>query len=207
MSWKKSLSQKIFRMEFAFSLVILVIVLFCLSDFLQYVELRTGVVLNDPILKLFKPINITWFTFGLIYFSIILVIITLIKDPEQLLFAIQCYIMMILIRIIMMFLLPLNPPQNMIALNDPFVQFFGTGKTLTKDLFFSGHTATLFLFFLVVKKKIIKSVFLIFTVFIGISVLLQHVHYTIDVAAAPFFAYSSFRIIKIVKRDKKFNVD
>jgi membrane-associated phospholipid phosphatase len=207
MSWKKSLSQKVFRMEFVFSLVILIVVLFCLSDFLQYVELRNGVVLDDPILKLFKPVDVTWLTFGLIYFSIILVIITLIKDPEQLLFAIQCYIMMILIRIIMMFLLPLNPPQNMIALNDPFVQFFGTGKTLTKDLFFSGHTATLFLFFLVVEKKIIKSIFLIFTVLVGISVLLQHVHYTIDVAAAPFFSYSSYRIIKIVKHDNRFSVD
>ncbi len=44
---------------------------------------------------------------------------------------------------------------NMIILNDPLVEFFGTGQTLTKDLFFSGHTATLLILFLVSEKKIL----------------------------------------------------
>jgi membrane-associated phospholipid phosphatase len=83
----------------------------------------------------------------------------------------------------------------MIILNDPFVEFFGTGKTLTKDLFFSGHTATLFILFLVSKKKIIKTVFLISTIAVAISVLLQHVHYTIDVFAAVFFTYACYKLI------------
>ena len=32
----------------------------------------------------------------------------------------------------------------------------------------------------------------------GCQCLLQHVHYTIDVLAAPFFAYSSYKIVKII---------
>ena len=56
-----------------------------------------------------------------------------------------------------MYSLPFNPPPEMIPLNDPFVQFFGSGKLLTKDFFFSGHTATLFLLFLVIDKKPFKQ--------------------------------------------------
>jgi membrane-associated phospholipid phosphatase len=98
----------------------------------------------------------------------------------------------------MMYLVPLNPPADMILLNDPFVQFFATGQPLTKDLFFSGHTATIFLFYLVSEKKLFRAFFLIATVLVGTSVLLQHVHYSIDVASAPFFAYISYRLIYLL---------
>ena len=67
---------------------------------------------------------------------------------------------MVVVRMCAMYMLPLDPPVNMIILNDPLVEFFGTGQTLTKDLFFSGHTATLFILFLVSEKKIYKTIFL-----------------------------------------------
>ena len=98
-----------------------------------------------------------------------------------------------------MYVTPLEAPDNMLSLNDPLVQFFGTGNILTKDLFFSGHTATLFLFFLIADKKYLKVIFLIFTSIVALAVLLQHVHYTVDVVAAPVFAYVSYRIIKLLR--------
>jgi membrane-associated phospholipid phosphatase len=98
-----------------------------------------------------------------------------------------------------MYLLPLEPPAKMIILNDPFVEFFGTGQTLTKDLFFSGHTATLFILFLVSEKKVYKTIFLISTVAVAVAVLLQHVHYTIDVFAAVFFTYACYKLVLRIK--------
>lgn len=95
-----------------------------------------------------------------------------------------------------MYLTPFNAPENILVLNDPFVQLFGKGEILTKDLFFSGHTGTSFLLVLLVDNKKLKVVFLIATILVGSAVLLQHVHYTIDVFVAPFVAYSSYRIIK-----------
>jgi membrane-associated phospholipid phosphatase len=88
----------------------------------------------------------------------------------------------------------------MIILNDPLVEFFGTGQTLTKDLFFSGHTATLLILFLVSEKKIVKTVFLISTILVAIAVLLQHVHYTIDVFAAVFFTYACYKLLAKVRK-------
>ncbi len=158
-------------------------------------ETRNGVVLPDPVLVLFKPVDLTWLTFILIYASLIIAVATLIKDPRNLIFALQVYAAMVIARIIAMYLLPLNPPAQMIPLNDPFVEFFGTGKLLTKDLFFSGHTATLFILFLVSQKKYLSYMFLFFTIIVGAAVLLQHVHYSIDVFAAPFFAYTAYRTV------------
>jgi len=109
--------------------------------------------------------------------------------------ALQAYGLMVLIRTIAMYLVPLEPPETLLLLNDPFVQLFGKGEILTKDLFFSGHTATLFLLFLLTKNKILKIIFLMSAVTVGIAVLLQHVHYSIDVFIAPFVAYSAFKII------------
>jgi len=199
MSWKEFLKEKRNRIELLITLFLLLSVITSLANFLNYVEARKGVVLPDPILSLFQPIDLTWLTFALIYVSLIVAITTLFKNPKRLIFAIQVYALMVAVRIVAMYLLPLDPPSAMIILNDPLVEFFGTGQTLTKDLFFSGHTATLFILFLVSEKKIIKTVFLISTVAVAISVLLQHVHYSIDVFAAVFFTYTCYKLIVKVK--------
>jgi membrane-associated phospholipid phosphatase len=195
MNWSAFLRNKHFRNELIISVFVLALTLTSLAKFLNYVESRNGITLPDPILKLFNSVNLTWLTFILIYLSIILILFLLSSKPKRLIFAVQCYIILILIRIFMMYLVPLNPPAGMILLNDPFVQYFGTGQPLTKDLFFSGHTATIFLFYLVSDKNVYKTFFLIATILVGISVLLQHVHYSIDVVSAPFFAYISYRLI------------
>jgi membrane-associated phospholipid phosphatase len=198
--WKEAFKNRKFRIEFIITFILLILVLKTLTGFLNFIETRNGVVLNDPLLNLFEPIDLTWLTFGLIYISLFTALYFFIKKPGLLLTALQSYILLIIFRIIAMYLLPLNPPDKMISLNDPFVEFFGTGQLLTKDLFFSGHTATLFLLFLLAEKKLLKSFFLISTILVAISVLFQHVHYSIDVFAAPFFAYCSFIIVKNMRK-------
>lgn len=199
MSWKNFLTEKRNKSELIITVLLLAVILTVLANFLNFIEARKGVVLSDPILNLFEPINLTWLTFALIYVSLIVAIVTLWNNPERLLFAVQLYILMVVVRIAAMYLLPLEPPATMIILKDPFVEFFGTGQTLTKDLFFSGHTATLFILFLVSEKKIFKSLFLVNTILVAIAVLFQHVHYTIDVFAAVFFTFTCYRILKKFK--------
>jgi hypothetical protein len=98
-----------------------------------------------------------------------------------------------------MYTVPFNPPLKMIPLADPFVQFFGSGAVLTKDLFFSGHTATLFILFLTAASKKTKYFFLTGTIIAALLLLLQHVHYTVDVLSAPFFTYGCYRAIILFK--------
>lgn len=195
MTWQSFFSNKRSRIEFIITLILLAVLMLSFSKFLQFIEQREGVSLPDPLLKAFNPINLTWLTFTLIYLSIILFLFSVRKDPYKIMIALQAYGLMVIFRTIAMYLTPLEAPATLLMLNDPFVQLFGKGEILTKDLFFSGHTGTLFLLFLLTKNKILKVIFLVFTVTVGIAVLLQHVHYSIDVFVAPFVAYGTFKIV------------
>lgn len=191
--------------ESVITLFLLVATLVFFTHFINAVEARNGVKLNDPILKLFKPIDLSTLIFGIIYISIIIGLISLINNPKRLMFALQVYTLIVLVRIITLYLTPFNAPGNMIQLIDPVVKNLGTGQMLTKDLFFSGHTATMFFLFLVFENKKMKLLFFWGFITIAIAVLLQHVHYTIDVIAAPFFTYTSFRIILLIRKKFNFN--
>ena len=200
MTWKSFFSNKRNSVEFIITLILLTVLMLSFSQFLQFIEHREGVSLPDPLLKAFNPVNLTWLTFSLIYLSIILFLFSVRKDPYKIMVSLQAYGLMVIFRIIAMYLTPLEAPTTLLMLYDPFVQLFGKGEILTKDLFFSGHTGTLFLLFLLTKNKMLKVVFLISTVTVGVAVLLQHVHYSIDVFIAPFVAYCSFRIITILQK-------
>ncbi len=196
MTWKSFLKDKKHLTEFIITAIVVTAVIIAFSHFLHFVEQREGVVLDDPILKTFNPINLTWLTFALIYLSLIIFIITTFNKPNKLLISFQAYGLMLIFRTIAMYLTPFEAPEKILLLDDPFVQFFAKGDILTKDLFFSGHTGTLFLLFLLAENKTLKTIFLILTLMVGTAVLLQHVHYSIDVFVAPFVAYGSYKIIK-----------
>lgn len=201
MKWNTFLTDR--KIEIVITVFLLVTILIIFSNFLSIIEQRHGVVLPDPILKIYNPIDLTWLIFGLIYISLGIAIISFATKPGLLFIAMQSYSLLLIFRMIVMYITPFEAPENMLSLSDPLVQFFGTGNILTKDLFFSGHTATLFLFFLIADKKYLKVVFLVFTFIVALAVLLQHVHYTVDVVVAPVFAYVSYRIIKLL-RDNSF---
>jgi membrane-associated phospholipid phosphatase len=199
MNWKSFFNNKKQRLELFLTTIVIAAILIFFSQFLLFVEARESVSIPDPILNAFSPIDLTWLTFALIYLSLIIALVELIKNPTRLILALQCYGLMVIFRAIAMYITPFEAPVTLLPLNDPFVQLFGQGNILEKDLFFSGHTATLFLLFLLMEKRILKVAFLIFTLVVGISVILQHVHYSIDVFAAPFFAYTSYRIVLFFK--------
>jgi hypothetical protein len=187
------------RREALVTLFPAVLIIGGLTRFLDHVEHRAGVVLPDPVLALFPPIDLTWITFSVIYAGLIVAILLLLRAPERFLLALQSYLLVACVRMAAMALLPLDPPPGMIALKDPFVEFFGNGATLTRDLFFSGHTSTLLLVALTVPGRTARTALFACTAVVGTCVLLQHVHYTIDVLAAPFFAYGCYRVVGLVR--------
>jgi membrane-associated phospholipid phosphatase len=63
-------------------------------------------------------------------------------------------------------------------------------------LFFSGHTANLALLAFMVDIKWLKYILGICTFIVAVLLLVQHVHYTIDVLVAPFAAYISYKLAK-----------
>lgn len=202
-NWKTALSDKSFRTRFIITVVLLVITLAILARFLDYNEERPGFSFADPFLSTFNPINITWITFILIYGALIIGLASLAVHPKRIMLTFQAYTLVCAMRVISIYFLPLNAPFHIIPLKDPFVEFFGGGNTMLRDLFFSGHTATMFLLSLTAKNKRLKTIFVILTILVAAAVLVQHVHYTLDVIIAPFIAYTSYRIARIINKRKK----
>ncbi len=187
---------------FVWTLLVLVVCVFSLSRFLIFAESRDGAVLKDPLFDMFSAVELNVPVFILIYGSLLTCIVYLaVNHPSRLIIALQSYSLLVLVRMLMMYVTPLNPPAATIDLQDPLVFIFGTGSKITKDLFFSGHTSTLFLLFLVTANRKLKYVFLVNTFLVGLSVILQKAHYSIDVFVAPFIAYGVFKFILYINEN------
>jgi membrane-associated phospholipid phosphatase len=191
-NWKIFLGIPGNRNKFIITLSALIIILFALTRFLNYIETRDGFIPVDPVISTVPPVDLTWLIFTVIYFSLFIAVYFLLQSPPGLMAAMQCYGLMVIFRMVLMYFVPLDPPPGMIPLADPFVEIFGTGKLLTKDLFFSGHTATLLILYYTAESKKLKFVFLLSTILVAVSVVLQHVHYSVDILGAVFFTWLAY---------------
>jgi hypothetical protein len=190
-TFRAAWSEGRFRLRLLLTGAALAASLALLARFLEWNEARPGAVLPDPVLALLSPRDLTWLTFSLVYAGLALGVSRLAREPRALLHALFAYAVMVLFRTAAMWATPLEAPPGMIPLHDPLVRLLGPGRLLTKDLFFSGHTSTLVLLGLTVPGRGWKTLFFAGAAAVGASVLVQHVHYTVDVLAAPFFAYAS----------------
>jgi hypothetical protein len=196
-TWRQAWADRGFRLRLLVTPPLLVGTLSALAALVKWVERRPGVVLPDPVLAMLAPRDVTWPVFTLIYVGIVLAVLLLVRSPVRLLLGMQGYVVMALLRMVVMWATPLDPPPGMIVLEDPLVQGFGgAAAPLTRDLFFSGHTSTMFLLFLAVPGRATRAFFLAATAGVAFLVLVQHVHYAVDVLAAPPFAYAAWRIAR-----------
>ncbi|MBC8124408.1 MAG: hypothetical protein H7X70_01620 [Candidatus Kapabacteria bacterium] len=192
-TWKQFLQDKRRLVLIGVTLATLFVTLYSYSRFLNHVEMRAGITFTDPLHLLAGPIDLTWPIFITLWGTIVLAIITMITTPVILFKAIRAYTMLVGLRIICMWLMPLDPPTTMIPLVDPLAQLVtsGTPMPLTRDLFFSGHTSLLCLFGFMVPQRPMKVLFFLLAVFVGVAVILQHVHYSIGVVVAPLAAWAA----------------
>ncbi|QJX46517.1 hypothetical protein HMJ29_06030 [Hymenobacter taeanensis] len=188
-SWREAWAQPAFRGRLLTVLGLLLVLATALPRFFAWVQARPGRLLPDPFLAWLPAHDVSGPAFAVIYLGIGLGVATLAPRPLRLLRALWAYLLLHLLRCCMLFLLPLEPPQGLILLHDPLVDrfFYAAPTPITKDLFFSGHTATLLLLTLAVPPSWQRSMLAIGTLLIGSLVLIQHAHYAYDVlGAVPF---------------------
>ncbi len=198
MDWKEAWANRRFRISLLVTLVVLFTVLQVIIRVMDFMETQPGARIDDPILALLPPTDMTWPLTFLIYSNLMLLLWGNRNHPKELLMAMQTYSLMIFARTVTLYTFPLEAPEGIIPLADPLVQWKSEYSIVhTKDLFFSGHTATVFMCFLTTVSRWMRVWFLIATVLVGFFVLLQHVHYTIDVLAAPFVSYLCYRLVGV----------
>lgn len=191
-AWKYTWNKKSFRFNFLFSLFILIIFLFAIPFFFQYIEQRKGIVINDFVLEKLPVYNVSIIIFGILWAAVAWGFYRVIQSPSTCVLVLWTYMIVNSLRLVTMAAFALNPPEDIIPLADPLSLYFYGGTAITKDLFFSGHTATMFMLYLCLKNPSDKRWMLAGTIVLGILLMIQRVHYSFDVLAAPFFTWISY---------------
>ena len=190
-SWSEAWQLRSFRNKTFVALALVAIILLTLPTFFAFIEKREGMVLQDFVLDTIPAMDVSVPTFVIIWSMVLLVFYRIYQNPRLFLLIAYGFILMCLCRVLTISILPLNPPPGLITLKDPIanIVYGGKGIFITKDLFYSGHTGNMFLFFLCLQAKWDKIIALAASFMVGILVLIQHIHYSIDVISAFIFTY------------------
>jgi hypothetical protein len=187
--WSFAWKLSSFRWKFWAGMIVLAGILIAFPYFFDAIENRSGYSMSDFVLQWIPPYNVSVAVFFLIWSSCLLLLIRIYRDPMMLLVALWAYNGVTLVRMASIGLISLNPPVGLLPLADPITNLFYGAHYITHDLFFSGHTTTVFLIFLCLKRKQDRIYVLSASILLGVLLLVQHVHYTVDVLAAPVFTY------------------
>lgn len=213
--WTNFLSQKKNLNETILTVSLFAIISLLFSWFLIWVETRVPYLgeFIDP-LFFWDPIDLSIPTFILTYGIIMSYIFFHLKSPLKIIHFIQMITFIVLCRIISLTLIQFDAPQivwstaeaalkdgqTMIQLADPILnniiyhanEFLPDQPIYTHhDLFFSGHTAKCLLASLLYKNKKVRIFFITLTCIMATFLLLQHVHYSIDIFFAPIVSFAA----------------
>jgi len=175
--------------------VFLAVTLAILPFFFSYIEKRKGIQINDWLLAHIPAHNVSVYIFAIIWGMAALAFYRAASKPSMYVTYVWAYSFIVLIRMFTISYIQLAAPAGFIQLTDPLTGIFYGHANITKDLFFSGHTATLFLIFLTLEEKWDKVLGLLAVIAVGILLLIQHVHYTFDVIMAPVFVYPVYKLV------------
>ena len=160
--------------------------------FLVWAENRDDVALatlDDPILKIFPPTDLSLPASILIYGALYLFLLTETGDPRNLLATMKTAFFGLSLRMVFLYITPLKCPEDAPELADIFTEAqtgaHGQNAALTNDLMFSGHTFSLSVMFLHCTSAALKPLYFFAAAAVACCVIVQHVHYAVDVAVAP----------------------
>lgn len=152
--------------------------------------------MNDWLLNAIPAHNVSWAIFTIIWGMGLYALWRGIEKPTIFITYLWTFIFVTILRVLAISLIPLDPPKGLMTLTDPLTGVFYGESNITKDLFFSGHTSVLYLCYLCLERKNDKLIALIATIAVACLLLVQHVHYTIDIIAAFFIVYPVNKFVK-----------
>ncbi|MEI6479810.1 MAG: phosphatase PAP2-related protein [bacterium] len=165
-----------------------------------YASISASNVATDIILDNLPVVDMSFiFIYGALAFLVVLASL-LIYEPKYIPFVLKSISLFLVVRSFFMILTHLAPP----VAGTPGYGIDGLSIVSSgDDLFFSAHTGLPFMLSLVYWNRGFWRWFFLASTFVGaISVLLGHLHYSIDVFAAFFIAFGIYRIsLSIFKKD------
>jgi hypothetical protein len=167
----------------------------------EYVIETGGTVVGDILLNNIPALDIDGLIISsTLIFTFVTILLGLAK-PEYILFSLKSVALFVTIRAFFITLTHLGIHPDQIVLADHNIGFFlyDILYNTKNDFFFSGHTGIPFLMFLIYyREPFWRHIFLATSCLFGAFVLIGHMHYSIDVFAAPFMTYSIFSIARVI---------
>ena len=160
-----------------------------------YVDRTPGNPAVDLFLGILPVVNLNFLIVEGALAAIALSVILILAKPQYLLFTLKAGAIFIATRAMFIAVTHIGIYPGQI---NPDVGFFDriyTGLGLEAGFFFSGHTGLPLLMALILwNKKFWRYAYIILSVVFGIAVLFAHIHYTMDVLAAPYMTYGIFKM-------------
>jgi hypothetical protein len=195
-NWKATWASASQRTLMLTGSAVVSVILSAMPFFFKHIELRPGIQMHDFVLSRLPAHNVSLFIFLIIWSMGLLTLVRAIQTPAVYVRYVWLYILICLTRLLTITLVPLAPPAGWVELVDPLTGIFYGHSIVTKDLFYSGHTATLVAMYFCLPKKSDRILVVLATIVVGCLLLVQHIHYTIDVLAAPVFVYLLNQVVK-----------
>ncbi len=195
-NWKQTWSSSLQRAQIIVGTLLMTIVSCMLPTFFNIIQKKSGPVINDWVLASVTPHNVSWGIFTVLWGWGLYALWKGIEKPSIYITYVWTFLFVCMLRLLTISLIPLDPPTGIVILKDPITGIFYGENTITKDLFFSGHTSVLFLSILCLETKKDKILASIATLTVACLLIVQHAHYTIDIIAAPIVVYPVYRLVK-----------
>ncbi len=195
-NWKATWASASQRTLMLTGSAVVSVILSAMPFFFNHIELRPGIQLHDFVLSRIPAHNVSLYIFLIIWSMGLLTLVRAIQSPIIYVRYVWLYILICLTRLLTITLVPLAPPAGWVELVDPLTGVFYGHSIITKDLFYSGHTATLVAMYFCLPKKSDRILVVLATIVVACLLLVQHIHYTIDVLAAPVFVYLLNQVVK-----------
>ena len=162
---------------------------------LSYSMRPTSTYVGDLLLDNLPVVNLNFIIIEGALFAIFVGAIFVLLRPRYILFTLKSLALLIVVRALFVSLTHVGIyPGNI----NPGVGIFDglyTYLNFQTGFFFSGHTALPFLMALIFwQERPARIAFLALSFIFAVAVLLAHIHYSIDVCAAPFMAYGILNI-------------
>ena len=200
LTYKNYFKKRKYLISFIFSFVFLFVALIINFYAGTYATKSASNPVTDIILSNIGVYDVdAYFIYGSFLFASLIAILCFYR-PNKIPFILKSIALFTIIRSIFITLTHLGPSPLQVIIQSDVLSKMSFGG----DLFFSGHTGLPFLLALIFwDDKLIRYIFIAFSLMFAVVVLLAHLHYSIDVFAAFFITYSIFHISEyLFKKDR-----
>ncbi|MHB1770014.1 MAG: phosphatase PAP2-related protein [Minisyncoccota bacterium] len=163
----------------------------------SYLARPTSVYVGDILLDNLPVVNLNFIIIEGALSCIVLGTLFVFSKPRYILFTLKTVALFIATRAFFTSLTHIGIYPGAINPGAGFLDSIYMYLDFQTGFFFSGHTGLPFLMALIFWREPLPRIVLLLLSFVfAVAVLLAHVHYSIDVFAAPFMAYGIFAIAK-----------